>query len=138
MRLSLAGKPDPAMFIEAARRLSVPPCDAMVFEDAAAGVSAAAHGGFGLVVGVDRAGTGPQLTDAGADVVVSDLTQIPGSPRRPCRTEEGWCGGAVVSEPIGWKLVYDAVDPAREGTREVGFADLSRGQNVWLSRSNSR
>jgi HAD superfamily hydrolase (TIGR01509 family) len=131
MRLSLAGKPDPAMFIEAARRLSVPPCDAMVFEDAAAGVSAAAHGGFGLVVGVDRAGTGPQLTDAGADVVVSDLTQIPGSPRRPCRTEEGWCGGAVVSEQIGWRLVYDAVDPAREGTRE---ALCTLGNGYWATR----
>ncbi len=67
MRLSLPGKPDPAMFIEAARRLSVPPCDAIVFEDATAGVSAAADGGFWSGGGgVDRTGAGSALADAGA------------------------------------------------------------------------
>lgn len=54
--LGLPGKPDPAMFLEAARRLGITPHEAAVIEDAVAGVRAARQGGFGLVVGVDRAG----------------------------------------------------------------------------------
>ena len=53
-RLELAGKPDPALFLEAARRLDVPVHDTAVVEDALAGVEAGRRGGFGLVVGVDR------------------------------------------------------------------------------------
>jgi alpha,alpha-trehalase len=71
--LGLAGKPDPALFLEAARRLQVPPIDAAVVEDALAGVEAGRRGGFGLVVGVDRTGHGDALAAHGADVVVVDL-----------------------------------------------------------------
>ncbi len=71
--LALAGKPDPALFLEAARRLGVDPAGAAVFEDAIAGVDAGRRGGFGLVVGVDRAGQAEALTANGADVVVPDL-----------------------------------------------------------------
>jgi len=131
LRLSLAGKPDPAMFLEAARRLSVPPCDAVVCEDAAAGVSAAAHGGFGLVVGVDRTGDAAQLTEAGADVVVGELTDLPASPRGPRRTRAAWCGGAVVPEPGAWNLVYEQFEPAQEGTRE---ALCTLGNGYWATR----
>ncbi len=35
--LDLAGKPDPAMFLEAARRLAMPPGDAVVVEDRSPG-----------------------------------------------------------------------------------------------------
>jgi len=52
--MGLAGKPAPAMFLEAARRLGVAPSEAAVVEDAVAGVAAGRAGGFGLVVGVDR------------------------------------------------------------------------------------
>jgi alpha,alpha-trehalase len=75
-RLGLAGKPAPDTFLEAARRLGVPPAAAVVFEDALSGVEAGAAGGFGLVVGVDRTGTGEQLLVHGADVVVTDLTAL--------------------------------------------------------------
>lgn len=44
-RLGLAGKPDPAMFVEAARRLAVPRQEAVVVEDAIAGVQAARRAG---------------------------------------------------------------------------------------------
>lgn len=71
--LGLPGKPDPALFLEAARRLDVSPADAAVVEDALAGVEAGRRGGFGLVVGVDRAGIADELADHGADVVVEDL-----------------------------------------------------------------
>ena len=52
--LGLAGKPDPAMFVEAARLLGVAPGRAAVVEDAIAGVQVARQGGFGLIVGVAR------------------------------------------------------------------------------------
>ena len=75
-RLGLPGKPDPASFLEAARRLDVDPSRAVVIEDAHPGVAAARRGGFGLVVGLDRHGSGEDLMGAGADVVVADLTSI--------------------------------------------------------------
>ncbi|WP_078591581.1 HAD family hydrolase [Streptomyces megasporus] len=78
-RLNLPGKPDPAVFLEAARRLGVPAAEAAVVEDALAGVEAGRRGGFGLVVGVDRT-AGPtsaeDLREHGADVVVRDLAEL--------------------------------------------------------------
>ena len=72
-RLGLAGKPDPALFLEAARRLGVAPARAAVVEDALAGVEAGRRGGFGLVVGVDRGGQAAALAERGADLMVDDL-----------------------------------------------------------------
>ncbi|WP_253905711.1 beta-phosphoglucomutase family hydrolase [Arthrobacter sp. H5] len=135
LRLALPGKPHPAMFLEAARRLRVEPADAVVIEDAAAGVHAAAAGGFGLVVGVDRTGTGSQLAEAGADVVVQDLAALP--LLRPIRGnslmngEERWSAGATATAPGDWNLVYDRFDPAREGTRE---ALCTLGNGYWATR----
>src|SRR5690606_25249928 len=40
-----AAKPDPAIFLEAARRLGVPPSQCVVFEDSPAGVTAAVRAG---------------------------------------------------------------------------------------------
>ncbi|MFB3852298.1 MAG: HAD family hydrolase [Vicinamibacterales bacterium] len=76
-RLRLAGKPAPDTFLEAARRLGVRPAEAIVFEDAIAGVEAARRGGF-RVVGVDRIGQAQALKDAGADVVSADLDEFAG------------------------------------------------------------
>ena len=75
-RLHLPGKPSPDTFLEAARRLCVSPRMAIVVEDALAGISAARAGGFGLVVAIDRVGQGKALQDAGASLVVSDLSTI--------------------------------------------------------------
>ena len=74
--LGLASKPDPALFLEAARRLDTVPARAAVVEDALAGVEAGRRGGFGLVVGVDRTGHTEALLDHGADVVVADLADL--------------------------------------------------------------
>jgi alpha,alpha-trehalase len=84
--LGLPGKPDPAVFLEAARRLGVTPARAVVVEDALAGVEAGRRGGFALVVGVDRTGHADDLRRHGADVVVTDLAEVtvqaaPGAPR---------------------------------------------------------
>jgi alpha,alpha-trehalase len=74
--LGLPGKPDPAVFLEAARRLAVEPGRAAVVEDALAGVEAGRRGGFGLVIGIDREGHGKALRERGADVVVGDLGAV--------------------------------------------------------------
>jgi alpha,alpha-trehalose phosphorylase len=74
--LGLRGKPAPDTFLEAARRLGVDPTQAVVVEDAVAGVTAGRAGGFGLVIGVDRTGRPDQLRASGADVVVADLAEL--------------------------------------------------------------
>jgi beta-phosphoglucomutase family hydrolase len=72
----LRGKPAPDTFLEAARILGVKPSQAVVFEDALAGVEAGHAGGFGSVVGVDRVGQAAQLQVHGADIVVQDLGDL--------------------------------------------------------------
>ena len=81
VRLGLPGKPDPAMFLEAARRLDVQPARGVVFEDATAGVEAGRRGGFGLVIGVGDGGHAERLRAHGAHVVVADLGAIRLTPR---------------------------------------------------------
>jgi beta-phosphoglucomutase family hydrolase len=75
-REGLAGKPAPDTFLAGARALGVEPAQAVVFEDALAGVAAGRAGAFGYVVGVDRVGHAADLRAHGADVVVTDLAQL--------------------------------------------------------------
>ncbi|MEU7526309.1 beta-phosphoglucomutase family hydrolase [Saccharothrix sp. NPDC042600] len=75
-RDGLRGKPAPDSFLAGAEALGVAPAQAAVFEDALAGVAAGRAGGFGYVVGVDRAGQRPALLENGADVVVEDLAEL--------------------------------------------------------------
>ena len=74
--MGLPGKPDPAMYLETARRLGVAPARAVVVEDALSGVEAGHRGGFALVIGVDRLGQAEALRQSGADVVVKDLAEV--------------------------------------------------------------
>jgi len=74
--LGLPGKPDPAVFLEAARRLEASPDRTVVVEDAISGVQAGRRGGFALVIGVDRTDDAQALRGAGADVVVADLQAV--------------------------------------------------------------
>jgi len=74
--LGLPGKPDPAVFVEAARRLGATPDRAVVVEDAIAGVEAGRRGAFALVIGVDGGGNREALAAAGADAVVADLAEV--------------------------------------------------------------
>ena len=71
------GKPDPQVFLVAAQRLGVEPKDAVVFEDAVAGVEAARAAGMRCVA-VSFVGHHPpdKLRAAGADVVVGSLEEI--------------------------------------------------------------
>ncbi len=75
-REGLPGKPAPDTFIAGARGLGAEPAQAVVFEDALAGVEAGRAGGFGWVVGVDRTGQRDALAEHGADIVVDDLSEL--------------------------------------------------------------
>jgi beta-phosphoglucomutase-like phosphatase (HAD superfamily) len=69
------GKPDPEMFLAAAAELGSSPSEAVVVEDAPAGVRAAKAGGM-RAIGVARALDGDLLAGAGADLVVTTLDEV--------------------------------------------------------------
>ena len=98
-QLGLPGKPDPALFLEAARRLGVDPRRAAVVEDAISGVEAGRRGHFGLVIGVDRG--------AGA-------SRARGGRRRSRGRRSGGSGRMSI-----WVLAYRGFEPASEGLRET-------------------
>jgi beta-phosphoglucomutase family hydrolase len=75
-REGLAGKPAPDTFLAGARALGVDKEEAVVFEDALAGVEAGRAGGFACVVGVNRVGQADALREHGATVVVDDLAEL--------------------------------------------------------------
>ncbi len=78
--LALPGKPDPALFLEAAARLGTGPEHTAVVEDALVGVEAGRRGRFALVVGLCRSDD-PQTADAllahGAHLVLTGLDALP-------------------------------------------------------------
>ncbi|MDT5135571.1 MAG: hypothetical protein QOE41_4882 [Mycobacterium sp.] len=133
-RLSLPGKPDPAMFLEAARRLGVKPADAVVLEDSVAGVRAGVAGRFGLVVGVDRIGHGAELSAAGANLVLTNLAELeavlPDGAHHPAE----WAGGWDKDSSDHWNLVYEEFNPLLEGTRE---ALCTLGNGYWATRGSA-
>jgi beta-phosphoglucomutase-like phosphatase (HAD superfamily) len=69
------GKPDPELFLAAAHELRVAPGDAIVMEDAPAGVEAAKAGGMGAI-GIARVDDAHLLSAAGADIVVTTLDDV--------------------------------------------------------------
>jgi beta-phosphoglucomutase family hydrolase len=75
-REHLRGKPAPDTFLAGAQALGLGPGEAVVFEDALAGVEAGRAGRFRFVIGVDRVGQADALKEHGADVVVTDLAQL--------------------------------------------------------------
>jgi beta-phosphoglucomutase family hydrolase len=126
-RLGLPGKPDPAVFVEAARRLGVEPRDAAVVEDAFAGVEAGQRGGFRLVVGVDRTGHAEELRARGADVVVRDPGEL-----LPWR--DGSLG--ITEPPTG--MPTPTSDPAWL-VEVIGFDPLDEREiESWLTVANGR
>ncbi len=75
-REHLRGKPAPDTFLAGAQALGLEPGEAVVYEDALAGVEAGRAGRFCFVVGVDRVGQADALKEHGADIVVTDLAQL--------------------------------------------------------------
>jgi len=74
--LNLKGKPEPDIFITAAKNLGATPAESVVIEDASSGVLAGRNGGFGLVIGIARKNNEIKLITNGADIVVKDLVDI--------------------------------------------------------------
>lgn len=69
------GKPHPEMFLTAAHELGVDPPEAIVLEDAVAGVEAASAGGM-AAIGIARADDADLLAAADADIVVTSLDEV--------------------------------------------------------------
>jgi HAD superfamily hydrolase (TIGR01509 family) len=69
----IPGKPDPAVFLNAARMIEVPPQRCVVIEDAIAGVEAAKRGGMKCVAVTT---TNPPEALARADIVVERLDRL--------------------------------------------------------------
>jgi len=70
----MPGKPDPTLFLKAARRIDVPPERCVVVEDAVAGVEAAKRAGMRCIAVTT---TNPVHALDGADVVVERLDALP-------------------------------------------------------------
>lgn len=110
----LRGKPDPDMFVAAVAALGIAPSQALLFEDAVAGVQAGRRGDFGLVVGVDRGGNADALARAGADLVVADLGELGVE-----QLEEAFLAREATT---AWHVEEEGFDPAREHQMETLFA----------------
>lgn len=74
--LGLRGKPEGDIFVTAAKNLGTDPAHSVVVEDATSGVAAGKNGGFSLVIGVARHKNEKELKEHGADIVVSDLSEV--------------------------------------------------------------
>jgi alpha,alpha-trehalase len=73
---NLKGKPYPDTFLEAVEELGFKPEEALVVEDALAGVEAGVGGHFKLVIGIGEGDAVPQMKEMGADTVVKPLDDL--------------------------------------------------------------
>jgi trehalose/maltose hydrolase-like predicted phosphorylase len=126
--LQLSGRPAPDLLHLAASRLGVPPEETVVVEHTESGIRAAAAGGFGLIVGVDRHGNQARLREAGADIVVVDPAGL--DVTAPTLDAGTWSGGAD-ADAGPWLLTYTGYDPSTEGVREA-LCTLANG--YWGTR----
>lgn len=69
------GKPDPEIFLRAAKAIGISPLNCLVVEDASAGVAAGVAGGM-ATLGVARLDDAALLHAAGADLVVTSLDDV--------------------------------------------------------------
>ena len=76
VEMGLKGKPEGDIFVTAAFNLGTIPAESIVVEDASSGVAAGRNGGFGLVIGLARENNQKELLANGADLVVTDLSEI--------------------------------------------------------------
>ncbi|MFI6635027.1 HAD family hydrolase [Nonomuraea fuscirosea] len=74
--MNLPGPPDPARYLEAARRLDLPPAKVAVVVSALPGIEAGRKGGFGLVASVTTNAVTSGGDGAGAHVAVPDLGEL--------------------------------------------------------------
>ncbi len=111
IELGLKGKPNPDIFIMAAKNLGLEPHECVVVEDAISGVQAGFRGNFGMVLGIARDIEGSKLKEQGADIVVSDLGEI------TIKEIEEWFSKGIDFE--GWNLTYTDFSAKEEKVRET-------------------
>jgi hypothetical protein len=109
--LNLKGKPDPDIFVTAARMMGLWPGECVVVEDAISGVQAGRAGNFGLTIGIAESTDGQMLRRFGADMVVRDLSEL------GIGDLEDWFEKGI--EQDGWNLLYQRFDPGDEKLRET-------------------
>lgn len=80
------GKPAPDCFLLAAERCGLNPADCVVVEDAPVGVQAAVAAGM-TVIGLTGTHPRAKLRDAGAAVVIDDLSQLTPATLERCRAD---------------------------------------------------
>jgi HAD superfamily hydrolase (TIGR01509 family) len=90
-RTLLQGKPNPEIFILAAKELRVSPARCLVVEDAPAGIEAARAGRM-AALGVARRGDADTLWAAGANLVVASLDEIAIGELSQGRLSSSWDG----------------------------------------------
>jgi trehalose 6-phosphate phosphatase len=76
LKENIVGKPHPAIFLRACELLNADVKETIVIEDAISGIEAGKRGNFALVIGVARNEEVKMLEDAGADIVVADLSSL--------------------------------------------------------------
>lgn len=73
---NLKGKPAPDIFLEAVNELDFKPDEALIVEDALAGVEAGSKGHFRMVIGIGDGDRISQMKDLGANEVVKSLEDL--------------------------------------------------------------
>jgi trehalose 6-phosphate phosphatase len=76
IKRKLKGKPEPDIFLEAAKDLNVSPSESAIMEDSLAGIKAGLAGNFKIVVGIARNKNEQQLLDRGAHIAVDDMRKL--------------------------------------------------------------
>lgn len=75
-QLNIPGKPEPDIFLEAAKRLKLCPQECLVIEDALSGVKAAKKGQFGTIIALDRKKKlSSQFLELQPDYILPDLSK---------------------------------------------------------------
>ena len=75
-KLGLKEKPEADLYLEASKKLNLPPESCILFDDTVAGMQAGSKANFGLVVGVNRSGNRKILSENGADMVIESFDDL--------------------------------------------------------------
>ncbi len=126
IELGLNGKPEPDIFLVSCDKLGVKYHRAVVIEDAVSGVQAGQKGNFGLVLGIARHNNEQELRMNGADMVVSDLSEIDG-----IEDIEHWFEEGIVKD--SWSITFTGYDKHQEKVRE---SLLAQGNGFFAVRGS--
>ncbi len=110
-QLGLKGKPEPDIFKTACDNLKVNYDKSVIVEDSVSGVQAGQKGQFGLVLGIARQKNHQELKSNGADIVISDMSEI------SLHDINIWFTNGLPEDQ--WSFSYFNYDPQKEGTREA-------------------